>query len=260
MLSLSNIKSLTTEKNKLYTPIDAFGEPELWYDMHTHQMTSNFADGDAVDAVLNIGAAGGTYNLKQTTSSDKPIYDVSNALVRYESVSFDGTDQHFSTSAGVYERAGDLTFACAFAIGVPDQEALLGGSTGGLNRIVIAGANSILVRFNGSGSSNAGIQVFTNNTNNGTISYSFTNILEVLVMRRDTDNNLYFYNKDGDPIAYYAADANTDEALQFNKLGQLANDTFYVDGNICEWAIWKGDIGALNSKRVAMQLHKKWKV
>tara|TARA_R100001440_G_scaffold70771_1_gene93385 strand:- start:1466 stop:2245 length:780 start_codon:yes stop_codon:yes gene_type:complete len=259
MLTLSNIKSLTTEKTALYTPIDAFGEPALWYDMHTHQMTSNFADGDAVGEVLNIGGEGTTFNLKQTVGSDKPIYDVSNALVRYESVSFDGTDQHFSTSSA-FERAGEVTFACAFAIGSPDQEALLGGTTGGLNRIVIAGPNSILVRFNGTGSSNAGIQVFTNNTNNSTISYTFTDILEVLVMRRDGDNNLYFYNKDGDFIAYYAADANTDEPLQFNKLGQLANDTFYVDGNICEWALWKGDLGLTNAKNVAKALHKKWKV
>ena len=159
-----------------------------------------------------------------------------------------------------FSHATDFTFACAFAIGSPNQEALLGGTTGGLNRIIVAGPNSILVRFNGTGSSNAGIQVFTNNTNNSTISYSFTDILEVLVIRRDEDNNLYFYNKDGDFIAYYAADSDTDEALQMDRLGQLANDTFYVDGNICEWALWKGDLGSTAAKSVAKALHKKWKV
>ncbi len=260
MQKLSNSFSLSTIKTADYTPIDNLAEgPDIWLDAHNEAQRRLQADGAGVSEWVNLGVTSGTISVEQTTSGNQPTYDASDASIKWESMLFDGTDDFFDFPT-TYTTEDNFAFACAFQIGTPSAEALLGGDTGGLNRVVVQGPNKLLVRFNGSGSTNSGIEIVINNTDNSTVNYSFSDIVEVIVMRKDTSNNLHFYNKDGDKIAYYAADTKTDQPLQIDRIGHLQNNSSHVGGRIGEWAIFRYDITEAEAIAVAKALHNKWKV
>ena len=261
MLKLGNSLSLPTVKNADYSPIDHIaGKPDIWLDAHCELQRQLQADGAGIENFVNIGNTRATVQPRQSVSANAPTYDASDASIKWESVLFDGTDDFFDFDS-TYNSEDDFTFACVFQLGSPSNEAIVGGATGGLNRLVVY-ANSILLRFNGTGSSNGGIQLFLNNTDNGTTSYSFSDQVEVIMVRKDTSNNIHVYNKDGDKIGYYAADTKTDQPWQIDRIGHLNTSpaSSFAGGRIGEWALFKNDILESKSIAVAEALYKKWKV
>ncbi len=258
MLKLGNNLSLPTIKTAKHTPIDSIGgTPDLWFDAHSQKQRGSQADGAGVETMHNLGILGSDYNGSQPVSDYQPTYDAEDSSINWESFLFDGTNDYIDLDSR-YASQDNFTFACAFQLGVPSNEAIVGGTTGGLNRLVVY-ANSILIRFNGDGSTNAGIQLFTNNTLGGTSSYSFGDKLEVIVLRKDTSDNIHVYNYLGEKIGYYAADTKTDKPWEVDRIGHLQNDTSYASGRIGEWALFRYDIGDGKAQTVAKSLYNKWK-
>ena len=259
MLKLGNSLSLPSVPVADYTPIESVvKKPALWFDAHSHKQRTENADGTGVASMKNLGELGSGYNAEQSTAANQPTYDASDASIRWESILFDGTND-FLDLATTYTTNDDFMFACVFQLGAPSNEAIVGGTTGGLNRLVIYG-NSILIRFNGSGSTNSGIQLFINTTDNSTVNYSFTDKLEVIVLRKDAQDNIHVYNYLGEKIGYYAADTKTDQPWEIDRIGHLANDTSFAGGRIGEWALFAKDGTEAQAQAVAKALYKKWKV
>lgn len=112
----------------------------------------------------------------------------------------------------------------------------------------------------------------TNNTNNGTVNYSFpdkSNVLirqtcYVFVVRRDAENNMYLHNHTGDTVGYIQANTDsstnigrTDGILDIKRFGNpRAEESF--KGYICRIGAIETDIGSSEASRIAQELYARY--
>ena len=122
-----------------------------------------------------------------------------------------------------------------------------------------------------------------NNEENGTVSYTYPlvdvaepQLFQVFVIRRDSESNLYMYNKDGDLVGFIpaldtsslsyikpttATDYRTDGDLKIERLGTVADfagDAFI--GRIARFGVIERDIGSASCSKLATDLNNLYKV
>ena len=262
MLALGNKLSLPTIKVSK-PAIAQYGDLALHYDISGSRTTSNdYDDGDEIALLHNYGSAGGNtmsndHNARATVGQQGLWQKPQASTMGKPSVKLDGSNDFYVLDNNYVTSTGDFTVAVSFRIHTVNGDAVISGDTGGLNRVHVY-ANSLLLRFNGNGSTNAGIQIFHNNTDNSTVSYSIGTDIEVLVIRMDSSNNIYVYNKDGDFISYYPADTKTDQPLQIGTIGMQLPSASAYGGWIGEIGVYTTDIGETAAKAVAQALYAKW--
>ena len=123
-----------------------------------------------------------------------------------------------------------------------------------------------------------------NNEDNGTVSYIYPladveqpQLFQVFVIRRDSESNLYMYNKDGDLVGFIpaldtsslsyqkpttATDYRTDGDLKIERLGtvaDLAASTAFI-GRIARFGVIERDIGSASCSKLATDLNNLYKV
>lgn len=118
--------------------------------------------------------------------------------------------------------------------------------------------------------SNSFASSFTNNTNNGTTSYSFPDkapidsrqTCYVFVVRRDSENNLYLHNYTGDTVGFI--ESNTDSSSSSGRtdgsidMRYIANFSGFR-GYICRVGVIETDIGSSEASRIAQELYNRYK-
>lgn len=226
---------------------------DVWYDFSTVAG----GQGSAIASLSNKGAGGSSHDIT-AQSGEEPTVDTTG--MNLKSALFDDTDDHYDLGSA-YTSNDDLTAAFVFKITSGfNQDAALSGTTGGLNRMYVFNANALLFRFNGGAGGNGGIVLNHNDTNNGTINYSITSGVEVLVVRKDSSDNLSVYNKNGDFISYYPADTLTDQPFKLGIIGLQEPTTSPFGGNIGEIGFWNSDLGEDKAKEIAQGLYNKWNI
>jgi len=119
-------------------------------------------------------------------------------------------------------------------------------------------------------SSNSSASSFTNNTNSGTVSYSFPDkssldsrqTCYVFVVRRDSSNNLYLHNHNGDTVGFIASNTSeseysgrTDGSISMSYIGSFSG----FRGYICRLGVIETDIGSSEASRIAQELYNRYK-
>ena len=155
-----------------------------------------------------IGSKGsvGSRTWDQAASAGRPTHKglgVNSKLAGFvTSLNFDGSNDFLSLSSAE-NMAFDEKWFWVFAFVDLDTSAdrvLAYSSDGGGYIGIASGGTGIIYRPNSS--KGAESTIATNNTNNSSISYTFGNDVEVLILQRGTSSNtLNFYNIDGDLIA-----------------------------------------------------------
>tara|TARA_Y100001937_G_scaffold127354_1_gene199403 strand:- start:6740 stop:7963 length:1224 start_codon:yes stop_codon:yes gene_type:complete len=115
--------------------------------------------------VKNEGSAGG-HLIIPTDPQARPAGTASTSLglLHRRVIKFDGDNDRLDMSSAVVTTDQNFTFLMIIKpLGVISGDAIVSGSSGGINQIKI-NANTVLVRFNSSGSSNAFAQVRLNDT------------------------------------------------------------------------------------------------
>ena len=121
------------------------------------------------------------------------------------------------------------------------------------------------------------------NDENGTVSYTYPindaeeqQLFQVFVIRRDSESNLYMYNKDGDLVGFIptldpasipykpttTTDFRTDGDLKIERLGTVADiaaTTAFI-GNIARFGVIEKDIGSASCSKLATDLNNLYKV
>lgn len=121
------------------------------------------------------------------------------------------------------------------------------------------------------------------NDRNGTVSYTYPvpdaedeQLFQVFVIRRDSESNLYMYNRNGDIVGFIPAldptsfsyklttstDYRTDGDLKIERLGTVADiaaTTAFV-GNIARFGVIERDIGSASCSKLATDLNNLYKV
>ena len=121
------------------------------------------------------------------------------------------------------------------------------------------------------------------NDRNGTVSYTYPvpdaedeQLFQVFVIRRDSESNLYMYNRNGDTVGFIPAldpasvpyklttstDYRTDGDLKIERLGTVADiaaTTAFV-GNIARFGVIERDIGSASCSKLATDLNNLYKV
>ena len=121
-------------------------------------------------------------------------------------------------------------------------------------------------------------------TENGTVDYTYPDAdadnyehVLVFVIRRDENNNLYMYNRDGDIVSFIAARTDTfsseigakatlatpgrtDGPLKIQRLGTVKNyTTFAFKGGVARFGVIEKDIGSASCSKLATDLFKFYK-
>lgn len=253
MLGLGN--TMTIDNNAAFS-MTSVPNCEVWYD------ASTLIDADDSQiAGWRNHLRNADYDLTAASGKRPVIKAAGGAGMAKRSLLFDGSDDHFTSASEfvtndahvlsvVFRLTGDLTDGTA--------DAIISGDTLGLNRLHVYSENALLIRYNGTGSGNAGITLNHNNTDNSTVNYQLTNGVEVLIIRKDTSNNVYVYNKNADFISYFPADTKTDIGFGFGTIGIQLASTAPTAGYIGEFAIHNGDPGETACKDIAKYLYDKW--
>lgn len=262
MLALGNKLSLPTIKVSK-PAIAQYGDLALHYDISGSRTTSNdYSDGDEIALLHNYGSAGGAiasniHNARGGLNQQGLWQKPQASTMRKPSVKLDGSNDFYSLDANYLTSTGDFTIAVSFRIHNVNGDAVISGDTSGLNRVHVY-AGFLLLRFNGNGSTNAGIQLYHNNTDNSTVSYTIGTDIEVLIIRVDSSGNIYVYNKNADFISYHPADTLTDQPLQIGTIGMQLPSASPYGGWIGEIGVYTTDIGETAAKAVAQALYAKW--
>ena len=148
----------------------------------------------------------GSRTWDQAASAERPTHkglgSNSKLKANITSLNFDGVNDSLTLSSAENMGYGEKWFwVFAFVDLDTSADRVLAYSSDGGGYIGIAsGGTGIIYRPNASKGSESTIA--TNNTNNSSISYTFGNDVEVLIMSRSASSNtLNFYNIDGDLIA-----------------------------------------------------------
>lgn len=115
--------------------------------------------------IKNEGSAGG-HLIIPTDPATRPAGTASTSLglQHRRVITFDGSNDRLDMSSAVVTTDQNFTFLMIIKpLGTISSDAIVSGSSGGINQIKI-NANTVLVRFNSSGSSNSFVQVRLNDT------------------------------------------------------------------------------------------------
>jgi len=177
---------------------------ELLYAPHCDLSTSdNAVIGDSQKLPNKTSV---TRNGAQTTASRRPNHraaGVSNKLdVDVAALSFDGNDG-LDLSAQVALGSSPYTLICAWVGGNYTSDTwLFTSNTNTAHYGIAAGGAGVLLEPNSSRSPGGDEDtIATNNTDNSTVSYTFGSDVEALIIVNENDDNVNFYNIDGDLIA-----------------------------------------------------------
>jgi hypothetical protein len=256
-----------------------------------HEGLAGFADGAEITSWKNAGTLGSTHSIVANVSSPSCETDAATSGINQKSALL-STGEHFliPNSFTVTE---DYTLYCVLGVSVRPM-ILYGDSTGetaGFGGGQVSGAitssnlgsvkpHSFTVRH--SGMTGAAATVQTNNTDNGTSNYRWPDYYEsesdvsemdvdVFIIRRDKENNMYLHNRDGSIIGFIpekslktdytlltTSTGRTDGDLLIQELGtsggvDLASN-LYFRGYISRFGVIPHDIGASKSSTLAQDL------
>ena len=114
--------------------------------------------------IPNLGSAGGYVTLSDDPLTRPGFVTTELGTTKKPVLQFDGTNDRLPLNATVTTSSGNFSVVIIFrAEGGPSSDAVIGGSSAGINQFKI-NANTILFRCNSTGSSNAFGQIRANNT------------------------------------------------------------------------------------------------
>lgn len=258
MLSLGNKLSISSIKTARAAGLAGYGTLDLHYDLSSSKYSSDGSD-DPIATLYNEGGLGSSYNAAQADTLKQARIRLAHAdNMAKKSLFFDNTNDHYTLNT-TYVTNQAFTMAVAIRLSDLDGDAALSGDTAGLNRFHIISLNALQFRFNGDGGySNSNISVSLNTTDGGTTSYQLSDAVEILVIRKDGDDNLHIYNKNGDKIAYTAASTDTDLGLEIGTIGIQLTSGQPFGGLIGEMGVYSADIGDAKAQEAAQFLYAKW--
>ncbi len=177
---------------------------ELLYAPHCDVTTSdNAVIGDSQKLPNKTSA---TINGAQSTASRRPVHRVAGTSAKLDvdvaGLSFDGNDG-LDLSSQVSLGGQPYTLICGWVGGdYTSGTWLFTSNTNTAHYGIAAGGAGILLEPNSSRSPGGDEDtIATNNTDNSTISYTFGNDVEALIISNEGDDHVNFYNIDGALIA-----------------------------------------------------------
>lgn len=230
----------------------------------------------------NEGSAGGYIEIPSQPTS-RPGGFVGSGLGQFHRrcLEFDGTDDRMPLNSAITTTNGNFTVVFIHRPGdSPSSDCIIAGSSGGINQIKI-NANTLLVRFNSSGSSNVFNQIRANNTvtysvgsrgtpvDKGGTGNSFlsgqSEFLALVKEKNTTDNKekIYLYDVQdligedllddsgtGGQSGYPDSSENpSNTGFQIEHIGAFANDNADYSGDIAVISIYDR---ALSTEEIAL--------
>ena len=269
----------------------AANKPELDFN---HEGISGVSNNSEISSWENAGTGGDTYDIGDNEGTPKkfnggdaktaiskdfarfleadhfiiPTYTAKGAYTAYVVFSYHNT----ANVTPIYSSANTDTFGPFIG--------KYGAQADGTIDKVMTESNKVDVRHKGADGAPATSK--TNNTNLATVSHEFPLFgqgpdfsvnLQVFVIRRDENNNMFFYNRDGNLFAYIppvlglagkvsaSTDFRTDGDLVIERLGtvgDLTTNTF--NGNIGRFGVINKDIGSASCSKLATDLFNLYKI
>ena len=177
---------------------------DLLYAPYCDRTTSdNAVIGDSQKLLNNTTV---TRNGAQSTASRRPNHRVAGVNAKLSPMtaclSFDGNDG-LDLSAQVALGSSPYTLICAWVEGDYSSDTwLFTSNTNTAHYGIAAGGAGVLLEPNSSRSPGGDEDtIATNNTDNSTVSYTFGSDVEALIIVNENDDDVLFYNIDGDLIA-----------------------------------------------------------
>ena len=256
-----------------------------------HEGLSPYADGAEITSWNNAGTGGSTYSI--VANEGTPSCEISAATSNISQNSALITTGAYFIIPNSFKVKDDYTIYCALGQALP-RMAMYGDDAGetvgfggsfpsgvDLNNVTVKDKrNSFSVRHSGITGPVATTQ--TDNTDNGTIDYKWpksqiANLvvadyeLDVFIIRRDKDFNMFLHNRDGDIIGFIPSKSKkTDDTLHVNSPFRTDGDLLIeVLGTVKDIAVVAGlgfrgyigrfgvipnDIGAARSATLAQDL------
>ena len=256
-----------------------------------HEGLTQYADGDEITSWQNAGTGGSTYSIASNALDPSCNVSTSSSLISTKAATV-GVGEYFIIPNS-FTVQNDYTLYCVLDVttgpivlyGDSDGETIgFGGfipkGTDGISGIgyEVKNKKSIFsVRHKGM----TGFPATTNtdNTDNATTDYTWPklDILEVFIIRRDKDFNVYLHNGDGDIIGFIPAKTGgtddthvgfrTDGDLLIERLGTSGNMVGLsgaqfgkFKGDIARFGVIPNDIGVSKSVSLAQDLVNFYKV
>jgi hypothetical protein len=168
----------------------------------------SFAPTASADAAIDGRTSKGSVGSRtwgNTNSAKRPVNKVRGSNAKLDDIittsSFDGSKYLDLSSAEEFHFGEDWVWVFAFVDLDSTTDCILAytSDNGGYLGIEAGGAGIV---YRPNSSKGAEITIATNNTDNSSISYTFGNDVEVLILSKSASSNtLNFYNKDGNLIA-----------------------------------------------------------
>tara|TARA_R100001015_G_C4632282_1_gene195636 strand:- start:2755 stop:3483 length:729 start_codon:yes stop_codon:yes gene_type:complete len=207
-------------------------------------LKTDLADNTEIgDTTKLANSKSGTINGANTTSAQRPKVKAPRTNAKLNSLSAsllcDGNDS-LSLSTPVNITAQDYTLACCWVDGDYTADTwLFTGSTNDAHYGIDAGGAGVLIKPNSSRSPQGDeVTIATNNTHNGTVSYTFGSDVEALIIVNDySTNTVSFYNIAGDKIAEDTSSLYSSNIVFNQIIGNGANNG--LNGSILDIRIHK---------------------
>ena len=284
--------SVGTEKQKFQNTIAGINFrgnlPSLDFN---HEGLTQFADGDEVTSWHNAGTGGNTYSIATNVADPRCETSAASSGINQKSVSLQFGDSFVIPND--FTVRGDYTMYCVLGVSVRsmvlygDSAGETMGFGGGLVSGAIADANDVSPKAQSftvrhSGMTGAAASVQTDNTNDSTVSYKWPDYYEseqdvskmdvdVWIIRRDKEDNMYLHNRDGDIIGFIAAKSlKTDDTLLPSSSGRTDGDLLiqelgtsgsvttasfaYFRGYVSRFGVIPNDIGSSKAATLAQDL------
>ena len=265
-------------------------KPELDFN---HEGISSVSNAGEITSWANAGTGGSSYNIASNVGAPKkynggdaktaivkdfarfleadhfivPTYTASGPYTAYMVFSFH-SEGH---PTPIYGSADTKTLGPFLGVYYPD-------SSGNIDKM-LGKSSQVDVRHKGRGGNPATVK--TNNTDLGTVSHEFpiygqdgdfSEHLQVFVVRRDENNNIFFYKRDGELFAFIPpiaaplrpttnTDFDTGGDLVIERLGtvgDLTSESF--NGNISRFGVISRDIGSASCSKLATDLFNLYKI
>ena len=247
MLGLGNSIVYPPTPSGISSPLD-FDGLAVYFDFAKIAGTAGSAPTLPIE---NLGAAGDTYNI--TSLNVGPV--ISDTSMNKRSLEFDGTNDRVVLDSFFRTTGKPMTLFAIFITDEGTADALFSKSQlDGTSQFRMDSISQFTLRAGSSGAQG----IITNNTNNGTISYEFTtDVLEVVVVRRDSDGTWYVYNKDGKLVGLQdSATAQSGAYFDWGICGDIGSNDFR--GPMGEVGLYDKDIGADKAAELAKYLYNTW--